>query len=87
MSARRDAPELGLQEDYQPDEFLKETVTGESVAHGIPPAVSWDELAAKKEWKPAELKKAQAVRGKLNVPRERFWQMEDTRFVWAGKQP
>lgn len=57
----------------------------QSVAHGIPPAVPWDQLAAKKQWLPAQLKKAQSVRGKLNVPRERFQQMSPTQFVWAGK--
>jgi len=31
------------------------------------------------------LKKAQSVRGKLNVPRERFQQISPTHFVWAGK--
>lgn len=65
--------------------FLKETVTDESVPSGIPPALPWDDLAAKKKWKPAELKKGQAVRGKLNVPRERFRQDEDKLFAWAGK--
>ena len=65
--------------------FLKETVADESVSAGIPPAVSWDELAAKKKWTSAQLKKAQAVRGKLNVPRERFRQTEDGELIWAGK--
>jgi hypothetical protein len=44
----------------------------QSVLHGIPPAVPWNELVAKKKWTSAQLKKAQHVRGKLNVPRERF---------------
>jgi hypothetical protein len=34
----------------------------------------------------AQLKKAQAVCGKLNVPRERFRQTEDGEFVWAGTE-
>ena len=66
--------------------FLKETVNNESVPDGIPPAVPWDDLAAKKKWTPAQLKKAQSVRGKLNVPRERFRQTENGLFVWAGKR-
>lgn len=66
--------------------FFKETVADESVPGGIPPAVPWDDLAAKKKWTSAQLKKAQAVRGKLNVPRERFRQMETGEFVWAGKE-
>jgi hypothetical protein len=55
------------------------------VAHGIPSAVPWDQLAAKNKWASAQLKTAQAVRGKLNVPRERFQQMSPMHFVWAGK--
>jgi len=65
--------------------FLKETVSDESVPAGIPPAIPWDDLAAKKKWTPAQLKKAQSVRGKLNVPRERFRQTEDGDYLWAGK--
>jgi type I restriction-modification system DNA methylase subunit len=65
--------------------FLKDTVADESVPAGIPPAVSWDDLAAKKKWTTAQLKKAAAVRGKLNVPRERFQITGDGEFVWAGK--
>jgi hypothetical protein len=65
--------------------FLKETVADESVPAGIPPAVPWDDLASKKKWTTPQLKKAQAVRGKLNVPRERFRQAEDAQYVWAGK--
>ena len=64
--------------------FLKDTVTDETVPAGIPPAVSWDDLAAKKKWTPAQLKKAQTVRGKLNVPRERF-RLRDSGYVWAGE--
>ena len=65
--------------------FVKETIADESVPAGIQSAISWDELAVKKRWTSAQLKKAQAVRGKLNVPRERFWQTDDGEFVWAGK--
>jgi hypothetical protein len=42
-------------------------------------------LAEKNKWTSPQLKKAQAVRGKLNVPRERFQQISPTHFVWAGK--
>ncbi len=64
---------------------LKETVTDEAVPDGIPPAVPWDDLTAKKKWTATQLKKAQAVRGKLNVPRERFRQTEQGEFLWAGR--
>jgi hypothetical protein len=77
---------LALDAGYESfTKFLKETVADESVPAGIPPAVSWDDLAAKKKWKPSELKKAQAVRGKLNVPRERFRVAATSEFVWAGR--
>jgi hypothetical protein len=77
---------LALDASYESfAKFLKQTVADESVSVGVPPAVPWDDLAAKKKWKPSELKKAQAVRGKLNVPRERFRVTEDGEFVWAGK--
>jgi hypothetical protein len=65
--------------------FLKDTVMDETVPAGIPPAVSWDDLAAKKKWSSAQLKKAAAVRGKLNVPRERFQINGDGEFVRAGR--
>ena len=67
------------------ERFFRDTVLDQSVLYGIPPAVPWNELAAKHKWTPAQLKKAQTVRGKLNVPRERFQQMSPTHFVWAGK--
>lgn len=77
---------LALDPGYEPfAKFLKQTVAGESDPAGIPPAIPWDDLAAKKKWTPAQLKKAQSVRGKLNVPRERFRQTEDGAFLWAGK--
>ena len=67
------------------ERFFRETVLGQSVPNGIPPAKPWNELAERNKWTSAQLKKAQAVRGKLNVPRERFQQMSDSRFVWAAK--
>jgi hypothetical protein len=66
------------------ERFFRDTILDQSVAHGIPPAKPWNELAEKKKWTPAQMKKAQTVRGKLNVPRERFQQMSPTHFVWAG---
>ena len=66
--------------------FLEETVQDETVPAGLPPANPWDDLAAQKKWTGAPLKKAQAVRGKLNVPSERFQQMQDAPLVWAGSR-
>jgi hypothetical protein len=75
-----------LADDYEAfARFFKETVNDESVPARIPPAVPWDDLAAKKKWTPAQLKKAQNARGKLNVPRERLRQTVDGEFIWAGK--
>lgn len=65
--------------------YFKQLATDESVPEGIPPATAWDDLAAKKKWTSAQLKKTQAVRGKLNVPRERFRVTAEGAFVWAGK--
>jgi hypothetical protein len=53
----------------------------ETVPEGIPPAVSWDQLEKKRKI-PAKVK---SIRGKLNVPRERFHLTSDGRYVWAGK--
>ena len=66
--------------------FFKETVAAETVSDGIPPAKSWEELAANKRWTPAQLKKAQSVRGKLNVPRERFRQNQGGAYLSAGQK-
>jgi len=66
------------------ERFFRDTVLDQSVPHGVPPAIAWNELAAKKKWTPTQLKKAQAVRGKLNVPRERFQIGSAGEFFWAG---
>jgi len=44
--------------------------------------VPWEEW----EKKMTVPKRAIAVRGKLNVPRERFRQRKDGTYVWSGKQ-
>lgn len=49
--------------------FFKEMVNDETVPEGIPVAVPWDELAKKGIKISANTK---SIRGKLNVPRERF---------------
>lgn len=56
----------------------------ETVPEGFPFGTSYDELQRKLKKKiPAKLKK---VRGKLNVPRERFHQRGKTTYLWAGLQ-
>jgi hypothetical protein len=50
------------------ERLLREFVDEETVPAGIPFAKPWDEL----EKKLAGLPKTRKVRGKLNVPRERF---------------
>jgi hypothetical protein len=60
--------------------FFRDAVNEETVPDGIPAGVSWEEL----EKKITVPKQAKNVRGKLNVPRERFRQ-RDAGYVWAGK--
>lgn len=59
--------------------FFRDTVNDETVPEGIPPAVPWEEL----EKKMKVPKQAKNVRGKLNVPRERF-RLRDGNYLWAG---
>jgi PLD-like domain len=60
--------------------FFRDTVNDETVPDGIPPAVPWEEL----EKKMRVPKQAKNVRGKLNVPRERF-RLRESGYFWAGK--
>ena len=59
--------------------FFRDTVNDETVPDGIPPAVPWEEL----EKKIKVPKQAKNVRGKLNVPRERF-RSRGGSYLWAG---
>ena len=63
---------------------FKKTVEEETVPEGFPFGVDYDALAKnhKKEI-PAKLKK---VRGKLNIPRERFHDVGPGQYKWAGLQ-
>jgi hypothetical protein len=66
-------------------EFRKEfkrIVDDETVPENIPWAIPYEELE-KKYKVPAKVK---SVRGKLNVPRERFHPRGKTQYVWAGLQ-
>ena len=60
----------------------RESFRGETVPEGIPPAIPWDQLEKKRKI-PAKVK---SIRGKLNVPRERFHLTSDDRYRWAGKE-
>lgn len=55
----------------------------ETVPEGIPSAVPWNHLEKKGKKIPAKVK---TIRGKLNVPRERFHLTSDDRYRWAGKE-
>ena len=52
----------------------------ETIPEGIPPGVAWNQLETKRKI-PAKVK---SIRGKLNVPRERFHLTSDGRYLWAG---
>ena len=60
----------------------RESFRGETVPEGISPTVPWDHLEKKRKL-PAKVK---SIRGKLNVPRERFHLTSDGRYLWAGKE-
>jgi hypothetical protein len=63
---------------------FRETITEESVPEGYPFGVAYDELEKRLRKKvPAQLRK---VRGKVNVPRERFHLDSQGRYKWAGLQ-
>jgi hypothetical protein len=63
---------------------FKEAVEEETVPEGFPFGLDYDELKKKtKKEVPAKLKK---VRGKLNVPRERFHSVGQGQYKWAGLQ-
>lgn len=60
---------------------FKEIVDGETVPEGIPFAVSWEELEKKGVRVPTKVK---TLRGRLNVPRERFRLRGKDEYLWAG---
>jgi type I restriction-modification system DNA methylase subunit len=62
--------------------YFRDLVNDETVPEGIPFAVPWDQLEKKGNKIPAKVK---SIRGKLNVPRERFHLTSDGRYRWAGK--
>jgi hypothetical protein len=63
---------------------FKEVVEEETVPEGFPFGLDYDELEKKlKKEAPAKLKR---VRGKLNIPRERFHSVGRGQYKWAGLQ-
>lgn len=63
---------------------FKQIIEGETVPAGFPFAIPYSDLEKKLRKKaPEKLKK---VRGKLNVPRERFHRHDDGTYSWAGLQ-
>ena len=60
--------------------YFAAVVKEQSVPDDIPAAVPWDELEKKRKI-PTAVKR---IRGKLNVPRERFRVTNSGEYVWAG---
>ncbi len=63
--------------------LLKAVVDQETVPAAIPFAQPWEKLEDEGLTK-ADLNKARKVRGKLNVPRERFHLVSKGVYKWAG---
>ena len=61
--------------------LFKTVMTSETVPEGIPFATPWTELEKKGLKIPAKVKN---IRGKLNVPRERFRLRGKDEYLWAG---
>lgn len=67
-----------------PDSFLKlfrTVINSATVPEGIPFATPYAELEKKGAKVPAKVKN---IRGKLNVPRERFRLRGKDEYLWAG---
>jgi type I restriction-modification system DNA methylase subunit len=69
---------LGKRADFT--RYFSALVKEQSVPDDIPAAVPWDELEKKRKI-PATVKR---IRGKLNVPRERFRVTGSGGYLWAG---
>jgi hypothetical protein len=65
-------------------QLFKSIVTGFTVPDWIPPAMDWKQV--EREFKTKIPARAKKVRGRLNVPRERFRLTADGVYVWAGKE-
>jgi len=71
---------LGREADFT--RYFAALVREQSVPHDIPAAVPWVELEKKRKV-PAGVKR---IRGKLNVPRERFRTTSSGEYIWAGSK-
>jgi len=60
--------------------LFRDLLKDETVPERIPPAVPWNHLEKKRKVSA----KVKSIRGKLNVPRERFHLTSDGRYLWAG---
>ncbi len=63
-------------------QLFKNIVNDAAVPEEIPAAIPWEKVEAEFGKVPQKVK---AIRGKLNVPRERFRLREKGVYVWAGK--
>ncbi|HUV14149.1 MAG TPA: hypothetical protein VMY18_10920, partial [Acidobacteriota bacterium] len=70
---------LGRHSDFT--KYFADLIKRQSVPNDIPFAVPWEELEKKRKI-PAAVKR---LRGKLNVPRERFRVTAAGEYIWAGK--
>jgi hypothetical protein len=84
QKGKPEAPE-SLFGDYPAfQKAFKRIIDEETVPEGFPFGISYDDLENKlKKTVPAKLTK---VRGKLNVPRERFHLRDKAQYLWAGLQ-
>ena len=65
--------------------LFKEVVVESTVPDWIPPAMPWAQVA--KKFKKVKIPtRAVKIRGKLNVPRERFRTNGRGEYVWAGEK-
>ena len=66
------------------DQAFKRIIDDETVTQGIPWATPYEELENKRKVKvPVKVK---SIRGKFNVPRQRFHVRSKTEYLWAGLQ-
>ena len=83
----RAAAEVQQSKALSPTEFarfFKSVIVESSVPDWIPPAIPWEQV--EKRFKQKAPGRAKRIRGKLNVPRERFRVTDKGEYMWAGKK-